>query len=64
MVNGMRRWIDALWPLTRLVVWLGERRPTRGDAAAARTEGEAALTSQPGRLIATRLVERAAGRRR
>jgi Tfp pilus assembly protein PilF len=43
---------------------LGELLLTRGDAAAARSEGEAALTSQPGSLTATRLVERASGWRR
>jgi len=144
-VNGLRRWIDALWPLALLVVFLGTFRRTsgdsavdqaspvcdeaytsdlatlerclaldsrnvelmteigdryaasaateraeamyhralaidphdgdvhlrlgellltRGDAAAARAEGEAALRSQPGSLAAERLLERATGLRR
>jgi cytochrome c-type biogenesis protein CcmH/NrfG len=41
---------------------LGELLLARGDALAARTEGEAALASQPGSLNAEHLVERAARR--
>jgi len=41
---------------------LGELLLKRGDAAAARTEGEAALTTQPGNRAAERLVERAGAR--
>ena len=39
---------------------LGELLLKRGDAAAARAAGEAALASQPGSLNAERLIERAA----
>jgi len=42
---------------------LGELLLARGDAAAARAAGEAALASQPGSLHAERLVERAAAAR-
>lgn len=43
---------------------LGELLLARGDAAAARIEGKAALASQPGSLAAERLIERAARWRR
>ena len=42
---------------------LGKLLLARGDAAAARAEGEAALASQPGSLHAERLVEHATGKR-
>ena len=43
---------------------LGELLLKRGDAAAARTEAEAALETQPGSLAAERLLERATSHRR
>jgi tetratricopeptide (TPR) repeat protein len=43
---------------------LGELLLARGDAAAARREGQAALASQPGSMDAERLVERATAAKR